>query len=76
MRLASLVNTNTGVMLNLVTNDTQKIVDAATFFHFGKCKRTTFCVLRVCIHFVLRRIMYFVYVFVSSYSLRVRIHFL
>lgn len=34
MRLASLVNTNTGIMLNLVTNDTQKIVDAATFFHF------------------------------------------
>ncbi|KAG0577462.1 hypothetical protein KC19_5G158000 [Ceratodon purpureus] len=34
MRLASLVNTNTGIMLNLVTNDTQKILDAATFFHF------------------------------------------
>ncbi|KAG0612580.1 hypothetical protein M758_6G039100 [Ceratodon purpureus] len=34
MRLASLVNTNTGIMLNLVTNDTQKIVDAAMFFHF------------------------------------------
>lgn len=37
MRLASLVNTNTGIMLNLVTNDTQKILDAAMFFHFGKC---------------------------------------
>ncbi|XP_024398184.1 uncharacterized protein [Physcomitrium patens] len=34
MSLASLSNTNTGIMLNLVTNDTQKILDAATFFHF------------------------------------------
>jgi hypothetical protein len=30
------VNTNTGIMLNLVTNDTQKIVDAAMFFHNGE----------------------------------------
>lgn len=36
MRLVSLVSTNTGVMLNLVTNDTQKVVDAATYFHFGE----------------------------------------
>lgn len=42
MRLVSLVSTNTGVMLNLVTNDTQKVVDAATFFHHGEGSHANF----------------------------------
>ena len=42
MRLVSLVSTNTGVMLNLVTNDTQKVVDAFTFFHHGEGSHTNF----------------------------------
>ncbi|KAH7277454.1 hypothetical protein KP509_39G052600 [Ceratopteris richardii] len=34
VQLASLVGTDSGFMLNLVTNDTQKLLDAATFFNF------------------------------------------
>ncbi|KAJ7566291.1 hypothetical protein O6H91_02G095800 [Diphasiastrum complanatum] len=34
MRLSSLENTNSGQMLNLITNDTQKMVDACNLFHF------------------------------------------
>ncbi|MCO5568700.1 hypothetical protein L7F22_022399 [Adiantum nelumboides] len=34
IKLFSLVGTNTGFLLNLVTNDSQKLLDAATNFHF------------------------------------------
>ena len=34
-KFVSLTGANSGEMLNLVTNDTQKLVDAATYFHFG-----------------------------------------
>ena len=34
-KFVSLTGANSGQMLNLVTNDTQKLVDAATYFHFG-----------------------------------------
>ena len=34
-KFVSLIGANSGEMLNLVTNDTQKLVDAATFFHHG-----------------------------------------
>jgi hypothetical protein len=43
MRTAALVGTNSGNMLNLVTNDTQKILDASMYAHFGK---TTFALLQ------------------------------
>ncbi|MCO5606132.1 hypothetical protein L7F22_060319 [Adiantum nelumboides] len=34
IKLFSLVGTNSGFLLNLVTNDSQKLVDAATYFNF------------------------------------------
>ncbi|MCO5581606.1 hypothetical protein L7F22_035494 [Adiantum nelumboides] len=34
IKLFSLVDTNSGFLLNLVTNDSQKLLDAATYFNF------------------------------------------
>lgn len=36
MKTAALSGTTSGFMLNLITNDTQKLLDAAMYFHFGK----------------------------------------
>lgn len=36
LRLVATAGTTSGQMLNLITNDTQKLVDALTYFHYGK----------------------------------------
>jgi len=48
MRTVALVGTNSGNMLNLVTNDTQKILDASMYAHFGKTTFSTFARYFVC----------------------------
>ena len=36
MRAVALSDVTSGRMLNLITNDTQKILDAYTYFHCGE----------------------------------------
>lgn len=36
LRLVATAGTTSGQMLNLITNDTQKLVDALTYFHYGE----------------------------------------